>query len=676
VNGETVMWPRDGDPCEHVPSYYRILRWSSACEIFQDFQNHIYQRTKAPSSVIIPDEEGTTILRCSPREPVRGAASFCQVFLGPGTTTTDRSQCSLDGEREVLDKISSERQGRDVKWGWRTCHMGLTDCLIPIRTVEAESRRPVLAVLKLGSFRLPGEEPLRKIHSRVDAVTSGADAIEYFPDLSAAERLDLAERLHAVVDDIPVLHEETKVWIDQQLEEVLAMMEIVATRVLHRGLLFEGQRFIEGLGLEDIDVTITENTLWQRLHRPLQQVLRSLPFSSAVLYSSRLGDRTEMKREVTVPAGLDVAKSIGWKEFSDFEWVSQRDAVDMAEMPQHLSWLDAMTYFGADSAILFAREMIGDRLLLLGFGYDREAIPTTMQRALLYEAVNSKILRSVETALFGVSLDRLMAEAGHLMGRAYGKVAVGARTIMSFFPRTNLADADEEEALRSAFWALEDGVMRLRLIHLNFYAFSGRRLGIDLGSAEGVLGDVAEQWTKDDTPTEGYVDVVGVLKGLRPFFIRAIKESRITDLHFLCPRTSARVRGRQERLELVFINLFDNAVKFGYLNTYIEIRVSVTPHQCRVEFENLGIGVAPDETVRVFKPLVKSRYRDRQRKTEGLGLGLSYCESVVRDECGGTIRLTSTEAMTPSLRRFPGDNWKTVVVVEFPLAGGAAEGAQ
>jgi signal transduction histidine kinase len=126
------------------------------------------------------------------------------------------------------------------------------------------------------------------------------------------------------------------------------------------------------------------------------------------------------------------------------------------------------------------------------------------------------------------------------------------------------------------------------------------------------------------------------------------------------------VRGDENLLKLVFLNLFDNAIKFGYAGTYIEISVRVTRGQCIVSFGNLGVGVPADERERVFRRLTKARWKDPVRQIEGLGLGLFFCRQVIRHQFGGRISLSSREAAVPK-RRFEGDNWKTTVTIWLPL---------
>jgi signal transduction histidine kinase len=105
-------------------------------------------------------------------------------------------------------------------------------------------------------------------------------------------------------------------------------------------------------------------------------------------------------------------------------------------------------------------------------------------------------------------------------------------------------------------------------------------------------------------------------------------------------RPRIELRADSEDLELVWVNLLDNAVRHSAPNSTVRLRLSEADRQnVRVTVEDAGEGIPVAEVAHVF---------DRfHRGTEGristsprFGLGLAICKAIV-EGYGGTIHLTS-----------------------------------
>jgi len=107
----------------------------------------------------------------------------------------------------------------------------------------------------------------------------------------------------------------------------------------------------------------------------------------------------------------------------------------------------------------------------------------------------------------------------------------------------------------------------------------------------------------------------------------------------VAPNVPTRAIGDRLRLRQVLLNLVDNAVKFteqGEVCARVE-RLPASPGQVvlRVEVQDSGPGVPPEQRERIFEPFVQAD-ATRARRHPGSGLGLAICRQLV-GAMGGEI---------------------------------------
>lgn len=94
-------------------------------------------------------------------------------------------------------------------------------------------------------------------------------------------------------------------------------------------------------------------------------------------------------------------------------------------------------------------------------------------------------------------------------------------------------------------------------------------------------------------------------------------------------------RADPEDLQLVWINLLENAVRYSPQGTTVNVHVGRRDHRARVIVEDQGPGIPSDEL-----PLIFERFHrvdsSRNRETGGFGLGLAIAKALV-EAYGGTI---------------------------------------
>jgi signal transduction histidine kinase len=106
----------------------------------------------------------------------------------------------------------------------------------------------------------------------------------------------------------------------------------------------------------------------------------------------------------------------------------------------------------------------------------------------------------------------------------------------------------------------------------------------------------------------------------------------------LAPDLPAAVRGDEQRLRQVLLNLLDNAVKFTPAGQ-VSLRARfIAPSRLHLEVQDSGIGMSAEECARLFQPF--SQVGDAQQRRSGTGLGLVISQRFVR-LMGGDIALHS-----------------------------------
>ena len=132
------------------------------------------------------------------------------------------------------------------------------------------------------------------------------------------------------------------------------------------------------------------------------------------------------------------------------------------------------------------------------------------------------------------------------------------------------------------------------------------------------------------------VDLVDVVLDACDLFQTVADDRQVTVTTEL-PK-QCRVPGDRQRLQRVFANLLDNALKYTPAKGHVTISLIENDSQVMLSITDTGIGVSADELSRIFERFYRC---DRSRGQGGNGLGLSLALAIVRAH-GGDISVTST----------------------------------
>ena len=131
----------------------------------------------------------------------------------------------------------------------------------------------------------------------------------------------------------------------------------------------------------------------------------------------------------------------------------------------------------------------------------------------------------------------------------------------------------------------------------------------------------------------------------------AFKAARYTKVIHCVAEDGLWVHGIAPKLRQLFINLLDNAIKYGASHSAITVKGELAADNVIITVTNEGEEINSEDLERIFEPFYRA---DKQRPQElgSRGLGLGICKAIV-DEHGGTIQLHS-------------ENYQTDVFIQLP----------
>ena len=113
--------------------------------------------------------------------------------------------------------------------------------------------------------------------------------------------------------------------------------------------------------------------------------------------------------------------------------------------------------------------------------------------------------------------------------------------------------------------------------------------------------------------------------------VEPVARARTLELH--CERTDVVVEGDAAWLGQMVLNLLDNAIKYTNANGRIDVRVSRDGDVARIDVQDTGVGLSPEDARHVFERFFRVDPA-RSSTTEGAGLGLSLVQWIAAQHQG------------------------------------------
>jgi two-component system phosphate regulon sensor histidine kinase PhoR len=116
--------------------------------------------------------------------------------------------------------------------------------------------------------------------------------------------------------------------------------------------------------------------------------------------------------------------------------------------------------------------------------------------------------------------------------------------------------------------------------------------------------------------------------------------ARTRGVRLVCgPFDDLSVLGHEVRLEQVFVNLLDNAIKFNRPDGEVRVDVARAPELAVVHVRDTGLGIPSRDLPRIFERFYRVD-KARSRATGGTGLGLAIVKHAV-EQMGGSVSVES-----------------------------------
>jgi len=324
----------------------------------------------------------------------------------------------------------------------------------------------------------------------------------------------------------------------------------------------------------------------------------------------------------------------------DFPWTeAEREAAQWAFNNRQPAGLNALT--GPDAKALYLPLMASTGNIGVVGLLRRKADDKLDQEQLRYlEAFINQTGIAIERALLAEESHRasVKAETESLRNTLLSSISHDLRTPLTAVTgavSTLLSDATlDKQNQRELFETIQDESERLNRIIKNVLAMTRLEAG-------GIVPQ--KEW-------QSLEEIVGVV--LHRLSQRLIDHPLTINL----PPNLPLISFDGLLLEQVFMNLFENAIKYTPAGTPLSLSASKDLHTVTVELADRGPGIPPGNEERIFDKF----YRGRNSGGGGVGLGLAICQAIItahggriwaenREGGGAVFRFTLSSAGAPPL---------------------------
>lgn len=110
--------------------------------------------------------------------------------------------------------------------------------------------------------------------------------------------------------------------------------------------------------------------------------------------------------------------------------------------------------------------------------------------------------------------------------------------------------------------------------------------------------------------------------------------------------------GREDRIRQVFINLIDNAIKYGEGKETIRLQIGTKEGGVEISIINKGKGMTPEELGQIFEPFFRTD-KEHSRELGSSGLGLTISKKIMEEHKGSIHAESRADGHTVFTLWFP-----------------------
>ncbi|MBK1811187.1 HAMP domain-containing histidine kinase [Clostridium sp. YIM B02505] len=114
------------------------------------------------------------------------------------------------------------------------------------------------------------------------------------------------------------------------------------------------------------------------------------------------------------------------------------------------------------------------------------------------------------------------------------------------------------------------------------------------------------------------------------------------------------IYGDKERIKEVFVNLLDNSMKYGNVNSNIYVNAYKEEHEIFIKIKDLGEGISEEDLSKIFEPFYRVNKKSA-RQQGSAGLGLTIVKEIVEKHGGGITVNSKLKEGTEITIKFRGE---------------------
>jgi len=132
--------------------------------------------------------------------------------------------------------------------------------------------------------------------------------------------------------------------------------------------------------------------------------------------------------------------------------------------------------------------------------------------------------------------------------------------------------------------------------------------------------------------SEDFNDTVVLSEAINAAYKKVAQMAKKKHIIFEISSMDSKIKGNRQSLTEVFVNLFDNAIKYSHAKTNVSVFSKTKKNAVIVTITDQGIGIAADDLIHIFDRFYRA---DKSRsQADGHGIGLSIAKKIITTHNG------------------------------------------